>query len=395
MLMDGLSMETYLVGGAVRDKLLDYPVYERDWVVVGVTAEQMLEAGYSPVGKDFPVFLHPVTREEYALARTERKTGKGYTGFHCFSSPDVTLEEDLKRRDLTINAIAEDSDGNLIDPYGGQQDLNNRILRHVSPAFEEDPLRVLRVARFYARYHHFGFSIADETLELMRAMANRGELAELVAERVWMEMHRALKERQPQMFFNTLHQVGGLEHLVPELVEISRFDLAMKGLEYLLTRTEEATSRFAVIFAHLPEDKLLKWCDTYRTPNDFRDLALIEVRHGRDVAAISGRDPENDAGKVLALLESVDAFRRPDRFARFLQVSEATCYAESAVGSATIRQSESAEFESAVILRGSLEVASRITVQNVDPELKGKAIGDAIAAQRLVAIGQMLRSATT
>lgn len=210
-------MKTYLVGGAVRDRLLNYPVSERDWVVVGATADQMLAHGYRPVGKDFPVFLHPQTSEEYALARTERKTAPGYTGFAIHADADVTLEQDLLRRDLTINAIAEDHSGKLYDPYGGQQDLEARLLRHVSEAFIEDPVRILRVARFAARYAHMGFKVADETMALMSEMTARGEVDALVAERVWAELVKALAERTPQQFFIVLRECNALQRLFPEL----------------------------------------------------------------------------------------------------------------------------------------------------------------------------------
>ena len=210
-------MKTFLVGGAVRDALLRLPVKDRDWVVVGATPDNMLEQGYQQVGRDFPVFLHPRSREEYALARTERKNGKGYTGFVTQFAPDVTLEQDLQRRDLTINAIAQADDGSLIDPYHGQLDLANRTLRHVSSAFNEDPLRVLRVARFAARFAHLNFRVADETQALMREMAESGELADLTAERVWKETEKALLTRNPQVYFQVLRDCGALQVLFPEL----------------------------------------------------------------------------------------------------------------------------------------------------------------------------------
>ncbi|MDK1023389.1 MAG: multifunctional CCA tRNA nucleotidyl transferase/2'3'-cyclic phosphodiesterase/2'nucleotidase/phosphatase [Gammaproteobacteria bacterium] len=370
-------METYLVGGAVRDKLLNYPVSERDWVVVGVTAEQMLEAGYRPVGKDFPVFLHPQTNEEYALARTERKTGRGYTGFHCFTSPDVSLEEDLRRRDLTINAIAEDAHGNLIDPYGGQEDLKNKLLRHVSAAFEEDPLRVLRVARFYARYHQFGFRIADETFELMRLMVARGELKELVAERVWMEIHRALKERQPEMFFRVLYQIGGMDYLMPEFAVEKLLDRAVEVLNNLLDKSEEAKCRFASVYMHLHESRLLAWCETYRVPREFRDLTLLVKKN---IGGITAELAKNAHG-MLGLLESLDAFRRPDRFARFVIVCEAAFHVE---------EGSDNDFRVGNLLKDALRVSAHITAADVDANLQGKAIGDAIAVHRISLIEQLL-----
>jgi len=211
------QLNTYLVGGAVRDGLLNREIIERDYVVVGASAEQMLALNFTPVGKDFPVFLHPTTKEEYALARTERKQGKGYTGFVCYASPDVSLEEDLIRRDLTVNAMAMADNGAIIDPYNGQEDLENRVLRHVSEAFIEDPLRVLRVARFAARYHSYGFSIADETLALMKEIAQSGELRTLSGERIWKEMQRSLEEDHPEVFFEVLHHCKALKEIWPEL----------------------------------------------------------------------------------------------------------------------------------------------------------------------------------
>lgn len=210
-------MKIYLVGGAVRDKLLGKPTQDRDWVVVGATPEQLVQQGYQQVGRDFPVFLHPHTKEEYALARTERKTGKGYAGFTCYAGQEVTLEEDLQRRDLTINAMAEDADGSIVDPYNGQRDLQQKILRHVSPAFSEDPLRVLRVARFHARYGNDGFRIAGETLSLMREIVATGEIAHLTPERVWQETEKAFSETAPHLFFETLRECGALKEILPEL----------------------------------------------------------------------------------------------------------------------------------------------------------------------------------
>ncbi|VAW65491.1 CCA tRNA nucleotidyltransferase, partial [hydrothermal vent metagenome] len=210
-------MKTYLVGGAVRDKLLNYPVIERDWLVVGGSVEQMLELGYQQVGKDFPVFLHPQTKDEHALARTERNSAPGYKGFEVHASPDVTIEEDLIRRDLTINAIAEDEQGQLIDPYNGLGDIKSKILRHVSPAFSEDPVRILRVARFAARYSHLGFKVAEQTMQLMQHMVAAGEVDALVPERVWQELHKALGERHPEVFIEILRECNALKVILPEI----------------------------------------------------------------------------------------------------------------------------------------------------------------------------------
>ena len=213
-------MKTYLVGGAVRDKLLDYPSDENDWVVVGGSPQKMIDLGYQPVGQDFPVFINPKSGEEYALARTERKSGHGYQGFSFHTAPDISLEDDLVRRDLTINAMAEDENGEIIDPYGGRQDLNDKLLRHVSDAFTEDPLRVLRVARFAARYHHMGFTIAPETMALMQNLVSSGELAHLVAERLWKETERALCERSPDIYIQVLRDCGALAQLFPEVEKL-------------------------------------------------------------------------------------------------------------------------------------------------------------------------------
>lgn len=302
-------MKIYLVGGAVRDKLLHLPVTENDWVVVGASVDDMLKLKYRPVGKDFPVFLHPVTNEEYALARTERKVKKGYTGFNFDTSPTVTLEEDLKRRDLTINAIAKDEQGNLIDPYGGQQDLENKILRHVSEAFVEDPVRVLRVARFAARFYSLGFRVAPETMMLMQTMVASGEIDALVAERVWKELERALGEENPEQFFLVLEEAHALKKLFPQIKKSSLSVLAKSA-----HKTADTQIRFAVLCHDMTEAELKLVCDRYRVPSDYRDLALLVVRqinNYKNAEKLSNED-------ILKLLSQVDAFRRPERFEKFL-----------------------------------------------------------------------------
>lgn len=356
-------MEAYLVGGAVRDELLGLPVKERDWVVVGATAEQMLAQSYRPVGKDFPVFLHPETNEEYALARTERKQGRGYYGFVCFSEPSVTLEEDLSRRDITINAMAKNiSTGEIIDPYGGQRDLQDKILRHVSPAFVEDPVRLLRVARFAARFAHLGFRIAPETLSLMRAMVRAGEVDALVPERVWQEIDKALAESQPQQFFTSLRACGALAVLLPELDklfgvpnspdDIAEIDtgihslLALEQAVRLTSGEEEFTQldesakaiRFAALLAQIGkgETPATQWPEhadytlhskqliqaigkRYPIPKAYQELALLVACYHQSLHEITTKP----AGEIMELFENLDAFRRPQRLAHFLLACEA------------------------------------------------------------------------
>ncbi len=337
-------MKVYTVGGAVRDALLGLPVKDRDYVVVGATPAQMLAAGYTPVGKDFPVFLHPKTHAEYALARTERKSGHGYHGFVVHAAPDVTLEEDLGRRDLTINAIAEDGDGKLTDPYGGCRDIAAKVLRHVGPAFVEDPVRILRLARFAARFTDF--SVAPETMRLMQQMVADGEVDHLVPERVWQELAKGLQEARPSRMLQVLHDCGALARLLPEvdcLVGVpQRLEYHPEGdawthvllaLDGVAERGEELPIRFAVLLHDLgkgstppafwprhhghetrgvPLAKAL--CARLKVPNDCRDLALLTVRYHGDIH----RAGELRPGTVLELFEQADAFRRPERFTQLL-----------------------------------------------------------------------------
>ena len=344
-------MRTYLVGGAVRDELLGYPYKERDWVVVGASVDEMLAAGFQQVGKDFPVFLHPDTKEEYALARTERKTAAGYKGFDVHASPDVTLEEDLIRRDLTINAIAKDEHGEIIDPYGGVGDIKDRLLRHVSPAFNEDPVRILRIARFLARYAHLGFSIADETMQLLQDMVDAGEVDALVPERVWQEMKKALSEKTPMAFITTLKDCGALKRILPELdclfgvpqpeehhPEIDTGIHTLMVLEQACKLSEETDVRFAALFHDLgkgttPKEEwprhieheargakiVLEVCQRLRIPNDYRDLAERTARFHLHFH----RALELKPATVVKTLEQLDAFRKPERFEKFLLASEA------------------------------------------------------------------------
>ncbi len=327
-------MKIYLVGGAVRDKLLGLPVKDRDWVVVGASAEEMLELGYEQVGKDFPVFLHPQTKEEYALARTERKTGTGHTGFSINASPEVTLEEDLLRRDLTINAMAEDEDGNLIDPYGGREDIHNKILRHVSDAFSEDPLRVLRVARFSARFAHLGFEVAQETLQMMQQLVNNSELNTLPPERVWQEVRRALSEQTPAFFFLTLRDCYALGIIMEEIEGLFGISQEKARMSLMaLTKAAELTPDTAIRFAALCHElgivheftlrknlrKVDSLCDRLKVPNDYRDLAAVVCAYCDDYARLDMTDPSS----ALYLFEETDAFRRPERFTFFLTACKA------------------------------------------------------------------------
>lgn len=308
-------MKIYLVGGAVRDALLGLPVTERDWVVVGATPEEMLQLGYQPVGKDFPVFLHPKTHEEYALARTERKTGKGYKGFTFYAAPDVSLIADLERRDLTVNAMAQTPDGQLIDPYGGEKDLHQRILRHVSPAFQEDPVRILRIARFAARFTDF--SIHPDTLKLMRSMVDNGEVNALVPERVWQEFSRALVSACPARFLEVLQECQALPILFPEMkLTIDN----LRALANAVDGTDSGPVRFAALLYSLNEVSLSALSKRYRIPRDYTDLALLVCRWYKTYLQIHQHSSPEE---ILQLIKAVDARRRPQRFQQFLQACDA------------------------------------------------------------------------
>lgn len=339
-------MKTYLVGGAVRDKLLGISVKDNDWVVTGATADEMLQQQFTAVGKDFPVFLHPDTHEEYALARTERKVSVGYHGFKFDAESNVTLEEDVKRRDLTINALAEDDEGNIIDYVGGQADLKNRILRHVSPAFAEDPVRILRIARFAARFSNLGFKVADETMQLMIEMVKQGEVDALVAERVWQETVRALGEPSPDVFIEVLRECGALKVLFPEInrlfgvpqpeehhPEIDTGVHTMMVLQQACILSDDPTIRFAALTHDLgkgtsPKEELphhygheergfylvKELCNRYRIPNKFRQLAEITARYHTHVHRAFEVKPKT----LLKVFNKTDAFRKPERFEQFL-----------------------------------------------------------------------------
>lgn len=320
-------MQVYLVGGAVRDTLLGRTVTERDYVVVGATPAQMLAKGFTQVGKDFPVFLHPKTSEEYALARTERKISNGYTGFECDASTSVTLEEDLKRRDLTVNAIARDQDGELIDPYHGQQDLAQKVLRHVSEAFSEDPLRVFRVARFATRYAYLGFTIAEETLSLMTDMAKSGELTSLSAERVWQETKRSLLEATPEVFFKTLKACHGLDDWFAELSQSeSAFITGIQTLKQIqkqshtqpqeqnASQTAPIEIRFAALCSGLSLNEVQQLCKRLKVQNTVSEIAEMVSAHKTSLL----NSDKLDAETLLSVFNKTDAWRRPERFSLFL-----------------------------------------------------------------------------
>jgi tRNA nucleotidyltransferase (CCA-adding enzyme) len=397
-------MDVYLVGGAVRDALLGYPTSERDWVVVGASPQEMLELGYQQVGKDFPVFLHPETKDEYALARTERKWGHGYTGFAVHCDPCVTLEQDLLRRDLTVNAMARTESGEIIDPYGGQRDLAAQVLRHVSDAFVEDPLRVLRTARFAARYAHLGFTVAPETMELMASIVRQDELAHLPAERIWVELERALGEPNPEVFVRVLRDCGALAGLLPEVDALFGVPQTAQhhpeidtGIHTLMTLQQAAklTSATDVRFALLVHDlgkgstpasdwprhiaheqrglKLVKGvCKRLKAPGQHRDLALKVCEyhtHCHRALELRGKT-------LLKLLNATDALRRPDRFEAFLLACEADARGREGL--------EQREYPQADYLRRALCIAQDVTAAHFDGQgIEGKALGEAITAERV------------
>ena len=317
-------METHLVGGAVRDRLLGLPVIERDWVVVGASPEDLIALGYRQVGSEFPVFLHPDSGEEYALARTERKTAPGHTGFICRFDPDVTLEEDLQRRDLTVNAIAETPGGELIDPYGGQADIEARCLRHVSSAFSEDPLRVLRVARFKARLHHLGFDVAPETHELLLQMVTEGQVRELTPERVLLEMDKALSTPDPAVFFQYLQDLNAHADLWPEITNT--------GIEALArTTSENPDFRFYVLVMDMPDEAIRSLCSRLKTSNERRDIALMLTQHLGNWERYEGLTATEKAELVL----TTDGLRKTERFSQFNAACDALT--EKNVGESWLR----------------------------------------------------------
>ncbi|MEZ5528795.1 MAG: multifunctional CCA addition/repair protein [Porticoccaceae bacterium] len=403
-------MKVYLVGGAVRDKLLGYPFSERDWVVVGATPAMMSAQGYRPVGSDFPVFLHPETGEEYALARTERKSGVGYKGFQFCTDSSVTLEEDLIRRDLTINAMAEDQDGTLIDPYGGRRDLEERVLRHVSEAFVEDPLRVLRIARFAARYQHLGFTVAPETLELMTQLSHSGELQHLTPERVWMETERALGERSPRTYIEVLRQCGALQILFPEVEDLfgvpQRADYhpevdtgihILMALDQAATLDDDPAVRFAVLVHDLgkgitPADILPRHigheengvrlveavCNRLKVPNRFRELAIAVTRHHLHCH----KAPHLRASTTLRLFREVGALRQPEKLEKFVRCCEADARGRLGFEEKPYRSGQWL-LDAFAAIRG---IDNR---EFIDKGLSGKQLGEAIDRRRLAILDSL------
>lgn len=404
-------MKVYLVGGAVRDQLLGLHVQERDWVVVGATPEQMLDKGFKRVGKDFPVFLHPKTKEEYALARTERKSARGYYGFECQFDPSVTLEEDLARRDLTMNAIAMDEKGRIIDPYGGQIDLTNKILRHVSSAFVEDPVRVLRVARFAARFYHLGFKLADETRFLMYSMVQKGELEHLIPERVWQELQRSLEEKNPDQFILTLRSCGALKVIFPELEAlfgvpnprkyhpevdsgihtlmvlqaavslsdspVTRFAALVHDLGKALTPMQEWPKHYGHEGAGLPIIESL--CSRLRIPKEYKSLALLVAKEHLVIHRLF----ELKASTVVKVLERTDAFRRPEQFHQLLLACQA-----DAEGCGKARDNRQRQ------LWISLQAeCSKVSAQEfIERGYEGAAIKAALHERRVANVQQLLTS---
>ncbi len=409
-------MQVYLVGGAVRDRLLGREVAERDWVVVGATPAELERAGYIPVGRDFPVFLHPKTKEEHALARLERKTGPGYRGFTTEHSPDVTLEDDLKRRDLTINAMAEDDAGQIIDPHGGQSDLAARLLRHVSDAFVEDPVRILRVARFAARYAPLGFRVADETMALMRQMVADGEADALVAERVWTETEKALGEPCPDVFVSVLRECGALKVIYPEVDALFGVPQPEKwhpeidtGVHQLLSLREAVklgggvAVRFAVLMHDLGKGKtpaavlpshhghedagvalVEQLCARLRVPNNLRELAVITARYHTHVH----RAEELRAATVLSTLESCDALRRPERFADFLLACEADARGRTGLEARPYPQRE-------FFTRARAAASAVVLTAEERKGLSGPQIGEELRRRRIAKIEELKAGCAT
>lgn len=366
-------MKVYLVGGAVRDELLGRPVVEHDYVVVGATPEQLIAQGYQQVGRDFPVFLHPKSKDEYALARTERKQGQGYTGFICDFNPTVTLEEDLIRRDLTVNAIAKDSDGTLIDPYDGIADINNRVLRHVSEAFAEDPLRVLRVARFAARYCDLGFTIAEETTSLMKSMVANGELKTLTKERVWIEIEKTLKDGRIDIFSQVLQQINALDSLSHELAKAwqkTQPSVLSASLANVLSDDSACVTRFCLWLSHVNTQSISEIVNELKIPNLYADT----LRNWVQLQALFQQQTLS-AEQLYAIYTQTDAFRRKERLDQLMAIAKASVLSEPNLV--------------AKVAHG-FEVCLKITAQSLISEgITGKEIKPALDAKRIQALSSL------
>ncbi|MGN0915691.1 MAG: multifunctional CCA addition/repair protein [Succinivibrio sp.] len=406
-------MQTYLVGGAVRDSLLGLEIKDRDYVVTGATPDDMIKLGYTQVGNDFPVFLHPKTHEEYALARTERKSGSGYTGFICDFSPTISLEDDLIRRDLTINAMAMDDKGNIIDPNHGQDDLKNRILRHVSPAFSEDPLRVLRVARFFARFYHLGFIIADETLDLMKQIAKSGELKSLTPERIFIELEKALESSNPEQFILILRKVGALKEVLPEIdrlfgipgpvrwhPEIDSGIHTCMTVARISTMTCDKVTRFAMLCHDLGKAETPKvlWphhrlhnelgikplkclCQRLHVPSEYEQLSLMVVKYHSEMHHLYRKGAEG----IVTLLDNLDAFRRPERIKPFI-----LCCKCDFLGR---RGFENRPFPRAEYFLAIFSLCSTVKAKEfVDAGFKGKEISNMIRNRRIELVENYLKT---
>jgi len=404
-------MQYFLVGGAVRDELIGYPFHERDWLVVGATPDQLLGEGFLPVGKDFPVFLHPETKEEYALARTERKTGHGYKGFSVSAAPEVSIEEDLLRRDLTINAIAKSAEGELVDPYGGREDIQAKVLRHVSPAFAEDPVRILRVARFAARYAHLGFTVHPSTMQLMQQMVAANEVDHLVPERTWKEFHRALGEQQPAVFIEVLRECGALQRIMPEIDNLFGVEQRPEhhpevdcGIHALLSleRAVELSNNLRVRFASLvhdlgkaetPADILPRHhgheersiplvnnlCERLKAPTDYKSLALHVAKFHTHCHRAFELKPQT----LLKTLESLDGLRKPERVKEFVLCCQADAQGRTGF--------ENAPYPQAQHFLDALQVIQGVSPQALIAEgIQGKALGEALRKERLNAIKNLV-----
>ena len=400
-------MEIFSVGGSVRDKILQIETVDHDYVVVGSSVEEMIALGYKPVGKDFPVFLHPKTHDEYALARTERKTAKGYHGFDFYTDPAITLEEDLCRRDLTINAIAENDQGKICDPYHGVEDIHNRILRHVSPAFAEDPVRILRVARFAARFAYLGFAVAPETRQLMQDMVDNGEVDALVAERVWQELERALAEQQPEVFFQVLRDCGALQRLFPEIdslfgipqpekwhPEIDCGIHTMMVLQQAAKLTNDIAVRFAALVHDLgkgitPTDELPShkqheargiplvkaFCERLKVPKQIKELALLVTEYHLHFHKIG----EMKNTTIVKFFTNIDAYRRPERFQQFLLACEADSRGRTGYEKILPKQ--------VALCQNYFNATQAVAVADiVKAGYKGQAIGEQLYQERLSAL---------